>query len=225
MRKIEKPVERPHFDRPDESVTTHPAFAVVSSSRVSGGAHLFQSEFQHQYYRTLRVSGAELHRHLANDWVHSTDTIIEIAMSEAQWNHFVTNPNQEGTPCTLEHLGTEVVPGLPKPKARRHTFTDEAKEAAQEAFGRLETLIAEIDALSLSGARKKALTSRAESIRSALQSSMPFILEQFEEHMEETVQKAKVEIDAYASRNASAVPQLTQESTDSTRTIRRLKRG
>lgn len=220
MRPIQKPVTKPHGDREDKTVTAHPAYGVVGSSRISGGGRLFQSDFSHQYYRVIRIQRAELHRHLSNDWVHSTDTVIEVAMSEAQWNHFITNPNQAGTPCTIEQINHEMVPGLPRPESRRHQFKDEAAREAKEAFERLDHLLEMLEGSELSQAARKELIGQAEGIRSALQSSLPFILEQFEEHMEEAVAAAKIEVDAYTRASGQTNP-LAVESQG----VKRIKRS
>lgn len=62
----------------------HPAFASIRASRVSGGANLYDSDFQHQHYVTVSIMRSELHRTLSNDWHHGREELIEVAMSESQ---------------------------------------------------------------------------------------------------------------------------------------------
>ena len=203
-RKVEQPIEqiKEAGTAHERLVTTHPAFGMIAASRVSGGVYLFGSDIQHQRYMTIKISRAEIHRHLSDDWTHTSDLtpIIEVSMSEAQWQAFVSSPNTTSAPCTLSYENGEMVPSLPRPKSRGKQFRNEAEQAAEEAFERIDDLIAKIDQLSVSNIRKKDLMQRAESVKASLVSSMPFILDQFQEHMEEQVQVAKAEINAHATR-------------------------
>lgn len=206
MRQYEEPVEKVKDagTAHERTVTTHPSFAMIRAGRVSGSANLFGSDIRHQHYMSIHIMPAEMHRNLSGDWYHDTGReIVEIAMSESQWQAFISSPNTVGTPCTLQHVQRESVPQLPPPKSRKKQFHTEALEAAQEAFDRLDLLLAEIDATQLSNSRKSSLRQRAESIRSSLTGSMPFILDQFSEHMEDTVNRAKAEINGYAAHVSS----------------------
>src|SRR3546814_2680674 len=58
----------------ERTTTTHPAFAQISASRVTGLANLYGSDFAHQSYVRIRVNPSEMHRSLANDWPHAGRT-------------------------------------------------------------------------------------------------------------------------------------------------------
>lgn len=183
----------------ERTVTTHPAFAEIQASRISGGQVLYGSDLQHQHYMAIRVYPSELHRKLASDWHHSSvRPYIEVAMSEAQWQAFVSSPNAKGSPCTLTHLNGKQIPELPRPKPRGKQFAEEAAESAKEALAEVAGVVAEIEAMNISGVKKKALIGRIGRVTSALQSSLPFVMDQFVEHMEDQVEKAKAEINSHA---------------------------
>lgn len=181
------------------TVHKHPAFAQIGASRVSGGASLYGSDFQHQNFVRIHISGSEMRRSLSNDWPFSRRTYIEVDLSEAQWASFVSSMNVgQGILCTLRYQGGEQIPELPPAASRRDQFKDEAKATCKEAMKRIDELCAEISELKISQKAKDELVKRARRVSSTMTSSLPFVLDQFAEHMETTVEKAKIEINAYA---------------------------
>lgn len=181
-----------------ENVTTHPAFGQIGASRVSGRTNLYDSDFSHNAYMTISIRRSELHRNLANDWHYGREELIEVALSEAQWATFVSSANiGSGVPCTIEHLRGEVIPGLPAPASRVKQFGDEVRKRGADSIEALDKLAAEIDGLGLSRAKADKLKEVVRAARSAFTSSIPYIAEQFDEHSEKTVERAKAEIHGY----------------------------
>lgn len=179
----------------------HPAFAQIFASRISGGASLYGSDFNHQHFISIRITGSSLKRSLSSDWMHSEGEYIDVELSEAQWAHFVSSLNDGGgTACTLRRLMHETIPDLPHPASRRGQFKKEAVETCQEALDRIKELNEKISQMTISQKAKNELLSQSASIQQSLTSSLPFVLDQFGEHMEKTVEKAKVEINAYTTQ-------------------------
>lgn len=201
MRPIEEPTVRmePGPGRIDEAVTSHPAFAQIGAYRVSGRTNLYDSDFTHSAYMTIRISTSRLHRNLNRDWHNGgRKEIIEVALSEAQWATFVSAPNVgNGVPCTLQTLNGELVPGLPDPKSRADQFSDEMRRTLDEALAALDSLGEAIDAAGLSKTKAAAINEKGRKARQALASSIPFIAKSFDEHTEGSVEKAKAEIHGY----------------------------
>lgn len=186
-------------DRLHESKITHPSFAQISVSRVSGGAVLYGSDFVHQHFITLRIAPSELNRGLSRDWPHaSRKSYIEVEMSEAQFASMICSMNVgEGAQCTLTRFDGEMIPGIPSPINRTEQFRAEADKTVQEGHAALDTLDAELDGLGLSAKRLKEIKWKVEQARRAIGSSIDFVASQFGEHMEKTVEKAKIEVNAY----------------------------
>lgn len=184
-----------------ESKQTHPAYGQVSVSRVSGHANLYGSDFSHNGYVTLTIQRSELVRSLSNDWHFARDNLIEIALSEAQWATLVSSFNVgSGVPCTLMwKQGEGYIPRLPDPKKRTDQFAAEMAEDFEEAHAALDALIEQIEGLKLSGKKTDALLSQVNLVKGKLDSSAPFVAEQFSEHMESETERAKVEIHGYAT--------------------------
>lgn len=189
-RNIEEPVTTERPGPSTETVTTHPAFAQIGASRVSGNTALYDSDFRHNHYMTISIRRSELHRGLNRDWHFGREEIIEVALTESQWATFVSSSNMgSGVPCTLQRLDGKMVPGLPDPEKRTDQFSVEMRKSMQNVLDRLDALIA--------GAKTKAQKHEMEMLRQQIVSNLPFVASQFEKHMEDTVEDAKQEVHGY----------------------------
>lgn len=228
-----RPRIRPVSLGPDENgrgeVFEHPAFAQAHVGRVNGGAILMGSEFQHQHYIMLKFTQARIVRHLSNDWVSGSHRpFVEVAFTEAQWQQLTSSMNSLGVPCTLESLNGEMIPAIAPSEAKSEVFKREAQEAANEALKRLKALCTAIEDTKLSNAAKKTLIDMANSVALSLQNTLPYILDQFGEYMEDFVTKAKTEVNGYLQTIGaaeSALPKLTDGEQRVDETRKRIKRG
>lgn len=199
-------VEEPVCTKGDGRLTNfeyrHPAYATIGASRVSGHTSLFQSEFNHQHYVTVRISPAKLSRSLAQDWVHETRLpYIEVHMSEAQWATFVSSMNNgTGVPCTLGNKDGIAAPRLPPPKPPEATFKSEVEADTAAAMSAMRDALKAVDGLGISKKKAEEVRGKIVSAMRKLDDSLPFIAGMFSEHMENTVEKAKVEVNAYATQ-------------------------
>jgi hypothetical protein len=176
----------------------HPAFATIGASRVSSGgagqgATLFNSDFRHNHYMTITIRKADLRRDLSNDWVHGSKEYIEVALSESQWATFVATPNVgTGVPCTLTYRapgGDGPVPQIAPPESRREQFRSELDQRLAEAL----QLVQELH----DAAPSKKLRDKAYMAMMKIRDGVPWVEDQFDEHTEKTVEKAKTEIASY----------------------------
>lgn len=175
---------------------THPAYALIGASRVSStpGQILFGSDFRHQHYITVSIRKAALDRGISNDWIHGDrEEYIEVALSEAQWATFISTLNVgEGVPCTLEHLAMERVPAIEPIDDRRAQFNAEVESDLAESVALMREALAQ--------AKTKAQREPIERAIARLNSSLPYVAEQFDEHAEKTLEKVKIEAEAYLTR-------------------------
>lgn len=222
-RKIVQPVTEPHGDG---TKTTHPAFGQITVHRVQGATNLYGSDFTHHGFVSVAISRSEMHRNLSRDWHFARGEIVEVWLSEAQWATFVSSFNLgSGVPCTIASDHGEIVPGLPERKTFK-LYAEEASESMAETIAKLraleENMVAATSKLS-----KKAQDEVMRSVRDAiatLTSSIPFVRQSFDQHIEEGVERAKVEVNAYmmnavreAGLQALATPQtplLIEEKKD-----------
>lgn len=129
---------------------SHPAFGVVTVHRGSGTrVALFQSDVLHQETVTLAIRGATRVRYLNSDWVHPTETIVEVEVSLAQWGAIVSSVGLgSGVPVTIRRReGGRAVPSLPY-QPRIAANLDEVRSSVKRVFARArETFGAVEDAI------------------------------------------------------------------------------
>jgi hypothetical protein len=175
----------------------HPAYAQIGAYRVQGHATLYGSEFNHQHYVCVRIKRSEHIRTLSNDWHMGRGELIEVAMSEAQWASLVSGMNiGDGPCCTLLHIAHEQVPQLPDPKQTTEHFRKEIAAVYLEAKKALESIADRLG----DGVGKRAAAELAREIRMhahRIVGSSGFVADQFDEHMERTTEKAKIEVNAF----------------------------
>lgn len=186
---------------------THPAFATINANRISGKTVLFGSDFKHDRFVRISIGAAELVRSLSHDWPFGhLRKHIEVDLSEAQWAQFVSSMNiGEGTQCTMVYKDGEAIPGLPDPVDQQAQFRGELTGHMKDAIARIDDAIASVDAMGLSKVKAKELKDKLQIARMQIGVNQEFVAKVFGEHMERTVQKAKVEVNAYIN---SAVRQI-----------------
>lgn len=179
----------------------HPAYGQISVGRVSGSAMLYGSDFKHSNYIALRVRRSALTRSLSADWPHAREELIEIHMSESQWATMICSLNiGEGVQCTLDTVMGEKIPGLPRQVPKRHD--QYAKENAihmATAMAGLEKAVELLEGSGLSKAKQSELVSLLRKAHQDIGVNQDFVAKSFGEHMEDTTQKAKVEINAWGN--------------------------
>lgn len=183
------------------TITTHPAYGQIGASRITGRTNLYGSDFQHQNYIRVRIAKSEMHRNISTDWPSANSLpYIEVDLSEAQWASFVSSMNVgQGTLCTVRSVGINQLPELPDPPSREKQFYGEVRETMQEAIDNINKLRAEVNESKMPQKQKDAILGHCRMIEMRIGSSVSYVLDQFGEHMENTVEKAKIEINAYVT--------------------------
>jgi len=193
----------------EATIETHPAYAMIGASRVSSnpGEYLFGSDFAHRHYMTVTIRRAEQRRDLSHDWHHGGEELISVAMSEAQWATFVSTTNVGfGVPCTMQRRGPfsagepiGMVPGIIQTHDRREQFRGEAKERLDlvaAALAKLAAAVADPE-VTMPAKTRKALADNVNTARRNLEANLDYVVKCFDEHVERTVEGAKVEVSAY----------------------------
>lgn len=189
--KVQEPVEHVHRDG-HGTTYTHPAFGMIGASRVQGDAVLVGSDLVHHNFIVLRVRHAELNRDLSRDWWFGKNEIVEVALSEAQWATMISSLNVgNGVPCKIGHVNGEQLPDVP------HRQPDTV--FAREIDDKLSGAVAALDKLIAAGGLTKAKLEELQHVRRELTSNLGFVREQFDRHVETTVERAKVEVNAYVT--------------------------
>lgn len=167
----------------------HPAYALIHASRVQGNRTLVGTDFMHHSYITLSISRAELNRELSRDWMFPRTELLEVCLSEAQWAAFVSSLNVgNGVSCTLNHLDGQMVPGIPH-RTQTTEFKSEVTETIKDAIARLDVVI--------NSSIPKKHADELRLVRQELVLNLPFVEDSFTKHVENTLEHAKTEVNAY----------------------------
>lgn len=202
MRDIQEPTLDEYGDE------THPAFGkvTVSRSQVTPGASLFDSDIRHREVVSLRIGHATRKRDLNSDWIHSTRLpIIEIEMSLSQWAQLVSSFGQgDGTPVTIRYNAESpdslpeqyAVPGLP--------FAPRMANQVEETVGTATRMYDNVrEALAKYKEHKTVGNLRdLERTIEHVGSNVKFATTRLTEHVEQTVTRAKADVEAMVMTRA-----------------------
>ena len=182
-------------------VNTHPAFGLVSFSRVTGKQNFVGSTLEQMNYIELEINHAE---EVDSDYgkkYHQTGNVVRARLTSNQFAELITAMNiGEGVPCTISRLNGKQVEPLPQQTeikseirdgfARRmEGFAKKLKERNDKA----KILIAKPK---LSKKDKEELNWLLDSITQETSENIPFYSELAHEEVEKVVVEAKIEIDA-----------------------------
>lgn len=205
MRPVQEPIraERDHHGH-RETTLSHPAFAQISASRVSGKAVLYGSDFTHRASIRIRIYESTLTRQLNTDWPFAGREMIEVELSEAQWATFVSSLNVgRGVQCTLRHVNGEMVADLPhrdEGKQYRKDMSDQSKDA----IAALDRALASLMDAKMSARDRTSVKEAIEKARQEIGVNADFVMQCFDEHVETRMEKAKIEINAYLTQVVTA---------------------
>lgn len=205
MRPVQEPVEtEQEAHGRKETTITHPAFAQISASRVSGMSVLYGSDFMHRASIRIRIYESTLTRQLNSDWPFAGREMIEVELSEAQWATFVSSLNVgRGVQCTLRQVDGQMIPDLPhrdEGKQYRKDMADQSKDAVAALNRALQTLS---DA-KMSVRDRTAIREAVEKAKQEITGNADFVMQCFDEHVETRMEKAKIEINAYLTQVVTA---------------------
>lgn len=179
----------------DDYAEQHPAYAMIGASRTqSNGASLTGSDFLHRSYITVRIAEAQLFRAHSSDRWHAGRQLVEVALSEAQWATFLSTLNMgDGVPATLQRRESGEVAGIEPITERREQHRGEVNDTLRDALTFLDELSVDIEA----GRGKTILREKVRRAKQELEDNLPFVAQRFDEHAETTVERAKIEVEAY----------------------------
>lgn len=227
MRPIQPPTETTDHGPGgmEQTVSKHPAYGQISVYHGHGGGRdLYGSDFEHHNTVTLRICASELRRDLNHDWHFARREFIEVEMSEVQYAAMVGSPNRgDGVPCTIRSVDGELIPGLPR-RDTTHIYSEEVAAKIANTLTELKRQRAKMAAsvASLSKVKQQEFLGAIDKAIQEIEANLPFVVKSFNEHVESSIEKAKVEVEAYVTNTihrtglsvlrGAAVPQLEKKS-------------
>lgn len=183
---------------------THPAFATIQASRVSGQANLFGSNVGHSGFVKVQIQGATMCRDGYSERISgSVDSYAEVWLSEAQWVAFISRMNVGTcTPCTLRHYGGPdgkvFCPQLPDPERTEERMDGRIDELHAAKIAAITEKSQEIESIceSLPAKKHAAILDAVGMMTQHLEANHVYAAKTLREFKEKEVTEARVEIDA-----------------------------
>ena len=182
---------------------THESYGFIRASRVSGRAALFDSAINHQHFVSVTIGRCGQERLLSRTWRFPTEELMTVDMSEHQFAELITSMNTgSGSACTIRRFDGHALAPPPPDLNTRQSFEPEIRAETEKVAKLLSEGVAKLETLHAKGKATKgelhAALKAITSIQSQLTSTLPFILKQFAEHMEELTARAKSDVTAHA---------------------------
>jgi len=203
----------------DEKKQEHPSYGMIGVSRrthggmgggthggVGAGAVLVGSPIRHPTTICLRIMRATRYRSLSEDrFFGEARPLIEVEMSESQFARMITSANiGSGEVCTLKYVTDGKVVSVEDPPEEELSvdYHKEIEQDVQEAVTRIADLEKRVKELfatkkNLGVKDREEILHDIQQAKQHVEKNMPFVLHQFEEHIEKQVDSAKDEIDAF----------------------------
>jgi len=201
------------FEDVEES---HPSYAQLSFSRVSGGhSNLYGSAIKHQEYISLQIAKSVKHSSPYNETYYAySSPIIEVHMSQAQFAEAITTMNiGSGVPVTLHSLRGEYFPKCPETNQTQKINDDldnklnDFANKISKGQDRVNEILRKKGAIN-KGERKE-IKNIYDMLMQELRSNLPFLHECMTEAYEKTATSAKADIEAFY---ISAIHRLGKEA-------------
>jgi hypothetical protein len=201
----------------EDGTETHESWIMIGASKVqSTGVYLFDSEIKHGHFITVRVSRCTRRRDLNHDWINSTKTLMEFAMSHAQWGAFVSSFGEgNGVPATLLFDQSGQVASAPV-ESRLHESAKDVLASGDAALANIREDYDELRAAFERGAGKREMRDLIFSLGCRIDNgpkNMEFAADSLTRHTENVVTKARADMEAMAAAAMDRGDQtLTQSS-------------
>lgn len=186
----------------------HPAYGILDIARCTGSTTLVGSAIKHHQFIKITVCKARRNRNFNQDDFYQDEEIVEVWLSPIQFAEAICSMNTRGAPCTIRHIQGERIPEPEIDHARERVvkeFAEDVQHVAKELDEVMEFLQ---DLRCQPRVGKKEIEKLYEMIRQARQdiaSDLPFVANQFNETVENTVAQAKGEFEAYVLHRSLAM--------------------
>ena len=200
---------------------TNPAYGMLAFHRVSGGdPNLFGSSVKHNQKIMLTLKEGRVQRELSTDWYSGIKTLFEVEMSYTQFAELISAMNVgDGIPVTIRYTsekgnikGIEIV-------NKRTQFLDEFKEQNDTSAEMAKDLIQKVSDIfsekrNIKAAEREEILSILRKLYNNVNSHNTFMLNQFNESMENISTEAKGEVEAFVQNKINSIALATLKEHD-----------
>lgn len=188
----------------EEIKQEHPSQIQISFSRVqsSGPVPFYGSDIGCNSYIMLEIRTSVKTRKLSNDYFFADDIILRARLSPNQFAELLTTMNTYGgVPATLEYFypKASLSGKIPEPihEDKVEIFKKEIDLDTNKIFLSINELTNDIKNIKISNKQKDALLKKISGLKSIFTSTLPFIIEQAKEQVDNIVTAGKGAIDSF----------------------------
>lgn len=183
----------------------HESYGLIRLNNVSmggKGANLFGSSIQHENVLSVTLYEASESRKYSEASYYAEKELATVYLSLSQFTQFITSPNVGfGTPCTIIRFNGQGREECP-PSMVRETIEKEMKEEIHSIMGASLSILNELTSICeqktpLKKSQQSELMNKMQKLHHSIAESLPFLQEQFDRTMEETISAAKAEIESF----------------------------
>lgn len=181
----------------------HPTYGMISIHRTNchPATNLVGSDLKHNSFISLKISDSSYHRTLNSDTWFEGGKLIEVHLSFTQWAELLTSMNSTGVPCTLDWIRgqgsiDDPIPFVDKSALHKREFDSHFKETVETVADLVSKLEVEIE----EKAGKKQMRETVHDLKCKirnLRANQDFAINQFNEAVEDTMNRAKGEAKAF----------------------------
>ena len=182
---------------------SHPSYALLRFSKVSGQANLFESEINHQHYISMTISTADVNEEDSYRSYSPKEQLIEISMSEMQFSRAITSMNYaSGVPVTLHRIEGNLLPEPPMKKSELELHRDRLDRVKDQIRDVVDNPLSKLREWRENKKRPTLkemdqLIHDMECLRNNAGSNAEFAHTLLQEAMEDQVAASKTELDGY----------------------------
>lgn len=192
-----------------KDVETHPSWGGITIGRRTYGGDggvVFDSPIRHSTVIAITLSHVQRARDAEKSWIHATDQVIDVVMSEEQFARAITSLNCGVTPCTITRIGRGQVESPPVEDLMGSVqagVQDSIAAVAARADAAYQYLI---DLHASGKASKAQLAEAVEKVRfmrQAIAADLPFLAKCMTRAFDSVQTAARVEITGFIARQAA----------------------
>jgi len=206
----EEPIKVESEDNNFGNKYSHPAFGMISHSRLTGGNRtLAGSDLKHNQTINIRIHTSTMNRNFHSEKFFQDDLLLEVSLSEHQWATFLSNGNTLGVPCTIEAMSENPyplkrVPNI-KPESSHEKTVDELEKQACDIVKNMKKELEELEQMvdSKNSLSKPKLREKIKALKHTVMetsSNIPYVVACHKEVLEGNIQSAKSEVEAYVTQ-------------------------
>lgn len=180
----------------------HESFGIIGFSRVNGCADFFGGELTQQNFIRMTVKRAVMVRDETNDcYFANKDNILKIRMTVNQFSEMITNMNfNDGVPCTIEGINNQKVGEYKKTESKKdythRKFGERMRNFTKHLQKDKKDVFELVDKKTLSKTDQQNIIQKLNYIYTEIESTIPFMLKEFQDGMDRTVLDGKTELEA-----------------------------